>query len=203
MRSLDAPRANAVMGAMAEMPPRDRVLAVAGELFHRRGYGAVTLDEVIDASGLARASVHQHFRTKAELGKAWLGRLQRRMEVFHREFLGRLGDREKVLRKYFFAMRTWVESNRFRSCQFANTAACIDTEADEEIAVLVDVYKRKQLQFFIDLAKFLVGEEGARRTGTAVFLLYSGAMTECQNLKTTWPLDDALAQAERLCGVRS
>jgi hypothetical protein len=100
-------------------------------------------------------------------------------------------------------MRSWIESNGYRSCQFANTAACTDGAVDEELALLIDRYKRAQLQFFIELAKTLVGESDARRTGTAIFLLYSGAMTECQNLKAVWPLEDALAQAERLCGIGS
>jgi AcrR family transcriptional regulator len=34
------------------------------------------------------------------------------------------------------------------------------------------------------------------------FLLYSGAMAEAQNLKATWPLDDALVCAEALCEIK-
>lgn len=188
---------------MAEAPHREQILAKAGELFHKRGYGAVGVDEVIAASGCSKAVFHQHFNSKAALGKAWLERLQKRMAIFHEEFLSRPGDRDRRLRKYFLSMRSWVESNGFRSCQFANTAACTDAEADEELALLVDRYKRAQLQFFIDLARTLVDEADARRTGTAIFLLFSGAMTECQNLKAAWPLEDALAQAERLCGIGS
>jgi len=187
---------------MATPPPRERILAKAGELFHKRGYGAVGFDEVVAASGFHKATVLQHFSGKSDLGRAWLEGLHRRMEQVHREFLARLGDREKRLRKYFFSMRGWLETNGFRSCQFANTAACIDAEAEEELAVVIDRYKRAQLQFFIDLAKTLVDESEARRVGTAVFLIFSGAMTEAQNLKATWPLEDALAHAERLCGVR-
>lgn len=44
-------------------------------------------------------------------------------------------------------------------------------------------------------------ERDAQRIGTAIFLLYSGAMTEAQNLKASWPLEDALASAEQLCGI--
>lgn len=187
---------------MSEVPLREQILTQAGALFHKRGYGAVPLDEIISASGVSRAVFHQQFNSKAALGKAWLGRLHQRMETFHEEFLARAADRDKRLRKYFFSMRTWVENNQFRSCQFSNTAACIDADEDEELALLVDRYKRAQLQFFIDLAKTLVAENEARRIGTAVFLLFSGAMTEAQNLKAVWPLEDALAQAERLCGVR-
>ncbi|WP_269524045.1 TetR/AcrR family transcriptional regulator [Coraliomargarita parva] len=188
---------------MAVHPPREIILAKAGELFHKRGYGAVTIDDVIQSSGLPKAAFHQNFSTKTALGKAWLERLIRRMDVFHSDFLSRAGERDKRLRKYFLSMRSWVETNGFRSCQFANTAACIDAEADEELAYLIDQYKRAQLQFFIDLVKTIVDESQARRIGTAVFLLYSGAMTECQNLKATWPLEDALVVAEKLCQVEA
>lgn len=75
------------------------------------------------------------------------------------------------------------------------------TEEDEELLDLIDEYKRSQRQFFIDLVGTLVAEADTQRLGTAVFLLYSGALTEAQNLKATWPLDDALAMSEQLCGV--
>ena len=115
-----------------------------------------------------------------------------------------LGDPQRRLRKYFFSMRTWLENSGFRSCQFANTAACLTVDGDLELLDLVDQYKRAQRNFFIDLVGTLVAESEreAQRIGTAVFLLYSGAMTESQNLKATWPMDDALAMAEELCGVK-
>lgn len=70
------------------------------------------------------------------------------------------------------------------------------------MTLLIDQFKRAQLDFFIDLVGTLVTEKDPRQLGTAVFLLYSGAMTEAQNLKATWPFEDALNTAEELCGVR-
>ena len=183
------------------MPPRELILAKAGELFHLRGYGAVTLDEVRTASGLSNAGFYDHFTSKEKLGCAWLDRLSRRMSMMQRSFLDKPGDRDRRLRKYFYSMRTWIEANGFRSCQFANTSASISPQ-DEELIDAIDQYKREQHKFFVELAKTLVEERDAQRIGTAIFLLYSGAMTEAQNLKATWPLEDALACAEDLCGIK-
>lgn len=116
-------------------------------------------------------------------------------------FLDKPGDRDRRLRKYFFSMRSWVEANGFRSCQFANTAASVSAD-DEDLIHLIDQFKRAQRKFFVEVAKTLVEERDAQRIGTAIFLLYSGAMTEAQNLKATWPLEDALACAEDLCGIK-
>ena len=67
---------------------------------------------------------------------------------------------------------------------------------------LIDHYKRVQHRF-IGMCGSIVGPKQARKVGTAVFLLFSGAMTEAQNLKARWPLEDALAAAEALCEVHA
>ncbi|WPJ94088.1 TetR/AcrR family transcriptional regulator [Coraliomargarita algicola] len=187
---------------MSDIPPREIILAKAGELFHRKGYSSVSIEEVIAASGLPKSEFYRAYSDKSALGQAWLERLTKRMRIMHETFMERPGERERRLKKYFFSMRSWVEANGWRACQFANTAACIDAEAEPEMAYLIDQYKRAQRKFFIELVGTLVDAKDAQRLGTAVFLLYSGAMTEAQNLKATWPFEDGLAAAEQLCGVR-
>ncbi|MGJ8640544.1 MAG: TetR/AcrR family transcriptional regulator [Opitutaceae bacterium] len=186
---------------MSNIPPRQILLLKAGELFHKRGYAAVSVEDVIDASGLAKSTFYQNFSSKSKLGQAWLERLIKQMKHVNEGFLENPGDRDRRLRKYFFSMRSWLENSGYRSCQFANTGACATSEEDEELLDLIDEYKRSQRQFFIDLVGTLVAPEDAQRLGTAVFLLFSGAMTEAQNLKATWPMEDALATAESLCGA--
>lgn len=43
------------------------------------------------------------------------------MRVMCEDFMERPGERERRLKKYFFSMRSWVETNGYRSCQFAET----------------------------------------------------------------------------------
>jgi len=188
---------------MVDQHPRDQIILRAGELFHKRGFAAVTLDQAMAASRVSRAEFHRHFSTKSELGLAWLQRLKHGMTMMQDNFLERPGEKSQRLRKYFMSMRNWLETNGYRSCQFANTASCIDVEAEPDLADLIDEYKRAQRRFFIELVAPLVSKEHAQRIGTSVFLLYSGAITEAQNLKASWPLDDALATAELLCGLHS
>lgn len=187
---------------MSSLPPREVIIAAAGELFHKQGYGSVGFDAIIEKAGVSKAQFHQHFSSKAAVGEAWLKRLSRRMEMLHRDLLDKTTDNSRLLRKYFFSMRTWVESNNFRSCQFANTAACYDSESDVALFDLIDKYKRGQRDFFIEVANRIVGERDAPRVGTSIFLIYSGAMTEAQNLRALWPLEDALTAAEEMCGLK-
>lgn len=51
---------------------RERLLDTAYRLFSRRGIRAVGINEIIAASGVAKATLYQHFRTKDDLVLAFL-----------------------------------------------------------------------------------------------------------------------------------
>lgn len=172
-------------------------------LFHKRSYAAVTVEEVIEASEVSRAEFYRNFSNKSAIGLAWLQRLQRGMLYMQEELQNRPVEASQKLRRYFAAMQNWMETNNFRSCQFANTAACIDPEEEPQLAEFIDSYKRAQRNFMIELVGAIVGPEDSQRLGSAVYLLFSGAMTESQNLKASWPLQDALKVAEQLCDMDS
>src|SRR5689334_25119865 len=46
---------------------RERFVAAAVELFYRRGFGAVGIDQVIDAAGVTKTTFYKHFESKDEL----------------------------------------------------------------------------------------------------------------------------------------
>ena len=62
-----APRASAVQ-------TRDRLIAVAHDLFHARGYHAVGVQDLVNAAGIPKGSFYNHFASKQELAIAALER---------------------------------------------------------------------------------------------------------------------------------
>jgi TetR/AcrR family transcriptional regulator, transcriptional repressor for nem operon len=46
---------------------RFQIVRAAGDLFHKRGVGSTTTDEIIEAAGIAKAEFHQHFKSKKDL----------------------------------------------------------------------------------------------------------------------------------------
>ncbi|MGT2460815.1 MULTISPECIES: TetR/AcrR family transcriptional regulator [Sinomonas] len=52
---------------------RERILQAAYRLFSRRGIRDVGVDELIEASGVAKATFYRHFRSKDEVALAYLG----------------------------------------------------------------------------------------------------------------------------------
>ncbi len=65
--------------AAVEIASRDKILDAAESLFARRGFAGIGLREVAEVAGLGKSSLFHHFRSKAELYAAVVGRI---LDVF-------------------------------------------------------------------------------------------------------------------------
>src|ERR1700750_2731217 len=63
------------------IPPRARILAVARELFYRRGIHAVGVDAIAEAAGTNKMTLYRHFASKDELVAACLRELVREIDA--------------------------------------------------------------------------------------------------------------------------
>jgi TetR/AcrR family transcriptional regulator len=75
---------------------REKILEAAETLFARRGYAAVGMREVAEAAGLGKSSLFHHFRSKAELYAAVVGRILVLCEA--RLCIALAGDKDPLIR---------------------------------------------------------------------------------------------------------
>jgi AcrR family transcriptional regulator len=54
------------------IPPRERLLEAAGDLFHRHGIRGVGVEAIAAAAGTNKMTLYRHFASKDELVEAWL-----------------------------------------------------------------------------------------------------------------------------------
>lgn len=100
---------------------RDQILDAAFDLFTERGIRAVGVDEVIARSGVAKATLYKHFRSKNDLAMAFL---ERREQRWTRDFLEagsarRSDDPEGQLLAIFDMLDDWYHRREaFRECSF-------------------------------------------------------------------------------------
>ena len=64
-----------VQAETLEVASRDKILDAAEDLFARRGFAGIGMREVADTAGLGKSSLFHHFRSKAELYAAVVGRI--------------------------------------------------------------------------------------------------------------------------------
>ncbi|SDD59050.1 DNA-binding transcriptional regulator, AcrR family [Rhodococcus tukisamuensis] len=122
MTGPSAPAVREVGGARREVGgARDRILATAYRLFSRRGVRDVGVNEIVSASGVAKATLYQHFRTKNDLVLAFLE--QREAEwtfaLVEEESRVRGGTPEEQLLAIFDVFDDlFGDADRFDGCSF-------------------------------------------------------------------------------------
>ncbi|MBI1374720.1 MAG: TetR family transcriptional regulator [Phycisphaera sp.] len=120
------PTAADLLGA-PEIPKqgRDRLVAVAIELFYRHGFNATGLDRVIAEAGVSKTTFYKHFTSKTELMVAaveWRDKYERR--AWDRAVKMIAGECPRgQLRAYFQVLDRWFNEPDFHGCIFLNTAA--------------------------------------------------------------------------------
>ena len=101
----------------------ERILVAAYDLFSRRGIRAVGVDEVVDRSGVAKATLYKHFPSKDALVLAFL---ERRELIWTRDFVearsaARASDPEGQLLAMFDVFDDWFAHHEdFEACSFIN-----------------------------------------------------------------------------------
>lgn len=178
---------------------RPYILETAGALFARKGYGNVGINEILKAGEIARASFYHHFESKEALCAAWLESLHTRSVEHHHKLLGSRKAPASILQDYFKALKTWLVENDYRGCPYTNTGTFLQADAPR-IREAIERHKHFIRDFFVELAH-RIDSDSKRERGELIFLLYSGATTEAQNLRTTWPVDRAVHALKRLYRV--
>ena len=174
---------------------RERILETAGELFFQRGYSEVGINEIIEKAGTAKASFYQHYPSKESLCEAWLQAMHDRSEIFRAELLASVGNPAEKLARYFDQLETYMENSQFRGCPYSNTSAV----SDEQCCGIIEQIRSHQesiRQFFRALTALHISDPvKAAEMGDRIFVRYSGATGEAQNLKSMWPVRAARAAA--------
>ena len=105
------------------IPPRDRILAVASELFYRHGIKAVGVDAIAEAAGTNKMTLYRHFTSKDELVAEYLRTLAQQSDtIWDRLEAVHPGDARAQLRAWLKEMAEHVRASDERGCALANAA---------------------------------------------------------------------------------
>lgn len=106
----------------AELPPRERILNAAYELFSQRGIRDVGVEEIMARSGVAKATLYRHFPSKDALVLAFLARREQRWTLGWSRPAARDRGRtpEERLLALFDVFDEWFHRDDFDGCSFVN-----------------------------------------------------------------------------------
>ena len=120
---MTAPGAGTVLASPAPVPPRERILAVARELFYRRGIHAVGVDAIAEAAGTNKMTLYRHFSSKDELVAACLRELVAEIDAdWDAIAAAHPGNPKGELVAWFQHIGQWFIRESGRGCALANAA---------------------------------------------------------------------------------
>lgn len=145
---------------------KERLVAAAVELFYRRGFGAVGIDQIIAEAGVTKTTFYKHFESKDEL---MVAAVQRRDEwesqAWARAVKKLAGDDPaKQILAMLDVMDLWFNDPDFHGCMFLNTATEFPNPHDP-VHQAAAAYKRRCRDHWRDVAR----AAGAEAAGAEVF----------------------------------
>ncbi len=100
----------------------ERIIDASYRLFCQRGVRDVAMDEVVVASGVAKATLYRHFPTKDDLVLAFLARreVSWTFGIMEGGARSRSADPEERLLAIFDVFDDWFQRDDFEACSFVN-----------------------------------------------------------------------------------
>lgn len=142
---------------MTEDEARERILTAAEELYYRKGYAAVGMDELRQFAGVSLRRLYSLFPAKTDIVAAVLERKHAQWESGLSEAVAGAGDdpRARLLAVYGY-LENWFCADDFRGCAFINAFGELGG-TNPEVAEIVRAHKASFQQYMAGL----VAETGA------------------------------------------
>jgi AcrR family transcriptional regulator len=180
----------------------DEIVEIASRLFYRQGYGATGIKQIIEEANIAKGTFYTHFKSKEDLGVAWLRARHVQWNAWLDSALKPVeGSGAKILAAFTF-LASWLEESNYRGCAFLNTMAEIPDssspmrrEAVEHKRHLQKNFLRLMMDHFKDDS---VTEAFVEQKAGAAFLLFEGALVEAQNFQDPQPITVAFNEVQSM-----
>lgn len=173
---------------------RERLVASAGELLHRKGVASTTLADIAQAAGVPAGNVYYYFRTKDDLVRAVIGAQVDQVEAMLTGLAALPGpaERLKALVRRWEQMRDVVA--RY-GCPFGTLASELDRR-DDGLDIEAAQPIRRILEWTEDQIRTL-GQGDAPELATTLFAGIQGAALLASTLRDPDVLSGQVRQLER------
>ncbi|WP_055589124.1 TetR/AcrR family transcriptional regulator [Peterkaempfera griseoplana] len=179
----------------------ERILTAAADLFYANGLRGVGVDQVIEASGVAKSTLYAHFRTKEELVAAylrmtddsWMSQLQSAAE--------QAGDdaREQLV-GLFDALEAAFDRHGFFGCPFVSAA--VEAEPDSQARSITIEHTQRRQAWLTELST-QAGADAPDSLARHIGLLIDGALASGRLLQDRTVVDAAKAAARGLVAAHT
>jgi len=173
-------RTATIPGKKIEVPPRERILDAACDLFYSRGIRNVSVDEIAAAALTNKMTLYRHFESKDLLVAEYLKKLAGMAEGWNQDIeRAHPGDAKGQLDAWIALVSENLGKVSDRGCPMANAAVEIP-EKDHPARIVIEQYKTRQRERLVRLCRES-GYAEPERLADELFLLFEGACINKQS----------------------
>ena len=179
------------------VPPRERILQAARELFYRDGINAVSVDAIAAAAGTNKMTLYRHFASKDALLAEYLTELSAQAdEVWEMARAAHPDEPQAQLRAVLKRVSQFADECTGRGCALANVAVELG-EREHPARRIIEAHKRRSRERLVRLCRES-GYVQPERLADELFLLVEGARVSLQSVGKEGPGSRLFALAEQL-----
>ena len=156
-----------------DIPPRERILHVAHDLFYREGIRATGIDRIIAESGVTKVTFYRHFPSKNDLICRYL---DYRHTLWMNWFTDALQRHGRQARAIVPALAEWFGDANFRGCAFINGVV----ELEGALPEVMEIAQAHKNDMLAAIAKLLPQSGSRAKNAQALALAIDGAIIHAQ-----------------------
>jgi AcrR family transcriptional regulator len=163
------------------LPPRERILAAARNLFYRHGIRAIGVDAIAEAAGTNKMTLYRHFASKDELVAECLRQFAAEAEGRWAQLeAAHPGDPRAQLRAWAKRAAEFLADAQARGCPLCNAAVELP-EKDHPGRKVIEACKTSQRNHLARLCR-AAGALRPEQLADELFLMLEGALVSVQSV---------------------
>lgn len=192
-RTVTAPKAAPTAGTV---PPAQRLLDTAAELFASQGIRAIGIDTILREAGVAKASLYSTYGSKDALVIAYLTDLDHADRNRWEQAVAGVHDPVRRILSFFDLASRSAVLRDYRGCLYANAATEYPGVELEPVRA-----HRKWLRATLTALLKQAGTDSPATLARKIQLIYDGALLGSKLERSTKPITAARALTEELIGL--
>lgn len=187
----------------ASLSSKDRIIETANDLFYRQGYHQTGINQIIEESGVAKATFYSNFKSKEDLGVEYLRERDRIDTNATKNTLNGITDPYKRYMSIISGLLEYMQDTDFRGCAFGNMAVEI-TDPNHPMRKEVKLHDDRFRSILKDVIQDLKDSSpkykhlNVDQLVDTYHLLVEGAIVASKNYNDIWPIERAVKLIEKL-----
>lgn len=162
-------------------PLREKIVAVASDLFQSRGINSTGVDTIVAVAGTTKMTLYKYFKSKEDLIIEVMQRSQTEFETWLNQRLEQHTKKPaEKLQKLFDCVEEWITSSEFRGIGFLNASAEFPNE--ENTIHKFSIEQSRQFKQYVTNLATEAGIKDAEGLALQLVILIEGAL-QAEQLK--------------------